>query len=94
MRFVTAKELRARSSAIWRDLAREGQVIVTLNGRPVALVTPTDERSLGQTLSDMARAKALRAMRELQEASVRSGRSKMNAAAIDREIAAARQERS
>ncbi len=93
MRFVTAKELRVQSSAIWRDLAKDGQVVVTLNGRPVAVVTPTDERSLGQTLCDMARTKAMRAMRELQETSVRAGRSKMSQVAIDREIAAARRDR-
>ena len=93
MRFVTAKEFRDRSSALWRELATEGQVVVTLNGRPVAVVTSTDERSLGATLSDMERAKALRAMRELQQQSARSGKSNTTQAVIDREIASTRRER-
>lgn len=93
MRFVTAKEFRAQSSALWQELAAEGQVVVTLNGRPVAVVTSTDERSLEATLTDMGRATALRAMRELQQQSIRSGKSKMSQDAVGREIAAARRER-
>ncbi len=93
MKFVSARDLRSKSAAVWQALDREGELVVTRNGKPIAIMSPTDESQFEESLRDLRQARALRAVRELQEASVESGRSEMSQREIEAEITAARKER-
>lgn len=73
MKFVTVRCLRDHSAWVWKELEQEGELVVTSNGRPVAIVMPTNERDLKQSLRDLRQARALRAVRQVQGAARAAG---------------------
>lgn len=91
MRFVTVRELRASSAEIWRRLSDEGELVVTSNGKPVAILSATSEDRLEQSLAHLRRARALAAVERMQRESL--GRSAIGPDEVIREIEAARSER-
>jgi PHD/YefM family antitoxin component YafN of YafNO toxin-antitoxin module len=93
MEFVPIRDLCASPRKITTQLKRDGRVVITNNGRPTAIMIDVDAANFEETLADLKRLRAKRAMRELQTASVKSGLSKMTMAEIDEEIQAARTER-
>jgi prevent-host-death family protein len=93
MRFVTVRELRSKSAEVWRRLSHEGELVVTSNGRPIAILMPTDDRTLEDSLKQVRAAQAARAMALLQRGSTRRGTDRLSLAAINAEISAARRER-
>ena len=93
MRFVTVRELRAGTAQLWAELPEEGEVVVTNNGRPVAILTPVDEAGLEAALSSIRRARAGAALDRIQRASLARGGDKISDAEIEAEIAAVRASR-
>jgi antitoxin (DNA-binding transcriptional repressor) of toxin-antitoxin stability system len=91
MKFIAVRDLRSRSAGVWRDLQKEGELVITSNGKPIAIVSATDEASFEQSLAELRQARALRAARQLQEQSAAA--KAMDMAAIDKEIAAVRRGR-
>ena len=47
MDFVSVRELRSQSAAVWRSLAREKDLVVTSNGKPIAVLSATTASTLG-----------------------------------------------
>ncbi len=93
MRFVSVRDLRSKSAELWRDLPSEGQMVVTNNGRPVAVLAAVDAGSIEQTLASFRRNRALVAVQTQQLGSVASGRDRITAEEIDAEIQAVRRRR-
>ena len=93
MRFVSVRELRIKSAEVWRKLGRERELVLTSNGKPIAIVSATDEESFEQSLAEIRQARALRAVKQLQEGSTAAGRDKLSAKHIESEVAAARKGR-
>ncbi|MBI3921372.1 MAG: type II toxin-antitoxin system Phd/YefM family antitoxin [Armatimonadetes bacterium] len=58
MRFVTVRELHGRSAEVWVKLSEEKDLIVTSNGKPIALMSAVSEDSLEGSLAAMRRARA------------------------------------
>lgn len=85
------RELRGRFGSIWDDLRREGELVITSNGKPIAILSPTEDDQVEDSLQAIRRARASMAVSRLQQRSVQTGRSKMSADGIQDEIAAARQ---
>ena len=77
MKFVTVRDFRNSPSAIWKKLTTERELIITNNGKPIALLTPLDDETLEDTISAVRRAKAINAMKRMQEISVSLGNNKM-----------------
>ena len=50
MKFVTVRDLRGRSAEVWRELAVEHEMVVTSNGKPIAILTSTSEETFEQSL--------------------------------------------
>ena len=73
MRFVSVRDLRGKSAAIWRDLPDERELIITSNGRPVAILAAVDESNLEESLSAFRQARAVDAVARLQQRSVVAG---------------------
>ena len=94
MRFVSVRELRGKSAAIWKALAVENDMVVTSNGKPVALLSATSEDTLEESLVALRRARALAAVTAMQQASVKAGADRLSLKEINAEIAAVRQGRS
>ena len=77
MKFVTARDFKRSSPSMWRKLVSERELIITNNGKPIALLTPLNDETLEDTVSAVRRAKAINAMKRMQEISVSLGNDKM-----------------
>ena len=86
MRFVSVRDLRAKSAEVWRDLEREREIVITSNGRPVAVLAAVDEATLESSLRAFRRGRAIDALGALQRGSVDGGRDALGNAEIDGEI--------
>ena len=93
MKFITVRDLRGRSAEVWRQLAEEHELVVTSNGKPIAILTSTNEDTFEQSTREARRARALRAVGTLQQQSVKKGRERLTDEDIDAEIAEARSAR-
>ena len=93
MRFISVRDLRGRSGEVWGELDRERELVITSNGKPIAILTATDERHFEESLRDLRQARAMRAVKEIQEESIAAGRDKMSEEDIEAEIAAVRKGR-
>ena len=91
MKFCTAQELKTLSQILLDDLAAGEEVVVTKNGRPVALMIDVEEGRLDETLLAVRRAKAAGGFRALRQQA--AGEGFFTPAEIDDEIAAVRRAR-
>ena len=93
MKFVTVRDLRLRPRDLWDKLKAEHEVVLTSNGRPVAVIAGVDEDSFEATVAALRRLRAARAIEHMQRRSVEGGRDRLPQAAVEAEIRAARAER-
>ena len=93
MRFVSVRDLRGRSAEVWRQLSEEHELVITSNGKPIAILTSTDEENLERSIQAIRRARAVNAVSALQQQSVEAGRHKMSRKEVDVEIAETRRAR-
>jgi len=93
MKFVSVRELRGRPGAVWKALAAEKELVLTSNGKPIAILASVGEDSFEQALGELRRARALQAVSRLQrKALVRFPRG-LSPAQVGKEVAAARKHR-
>jgi prevent-host-death family protein len=93
MRFVTVRELRSQSADVWRRLADEPEMVITSNGRPVAILSAVSAEGLEDSLAALRQARAIAAVEAMQRRSVAAGKQRMTPAAVRAEIAAVREGR-
>jgi antitoxin (DNA-binding transcriptional repressor) of toxin-antitoxin stability system len=93
MKFVTVRDFRTSSANIWKALPQEQEMVITNNGKPIALLTPLSDRNLEETLSVIRRAKAINAVKLIQQESIKNGTEKMTLEEINCEIEMSRKER-
>lgn len=93
MRFLSVRDLRGHSARVWRELPREKEMVVTSNGRPVAVLTAVEEGTVEESLAAWRRVRAMQAIADIQQQSMRKGTDRFSLDDIDGEIRKARQER-
>lgn len=93
MRFVTVRDLRGRPGEIWRELAESGELVITSNGKPIAILTATSEDRLEKSLAAIRGATAVRAVAELQKRAIKMGANRLTSPQIEAEIKASRRGR-
>jgi prevent-host-death family protein len=93
MHFVTARELRNKSAGLWKELASENEIVVTVNGRPTALLTAISENNFEQIIRALRQARAQLAVAEIQQASIKHGTARLSQKEIDQEIQSSRRNR-
>jgi len=93
MKFVSIRELRISPVKIWRQLNDEEDIVVTSNGKPIAVLNPIYNNNLESTLDIIKRARALKAMEEIQLQSVKKGLDKLPDQKINEIIEKVRTER-
>ncbi len=91
-KLISVRQLKLTPGRVWDELGEE-EVVVTSNGRPVALLTRVDQDSLGRELEVRRRARALVALDEIQRASLQHGADRLTDEEIDEEIRAVRRRR-
>ncbi|HDZ00232.1 MAG TPA: type II toxin-antitoxin system prevent-host-death family antitoxin [Nitrospirae bacterium] len=90
MKFITVRELKQKTSEIWK-LVRNGQeMIITSNGRPVALLTKVSEDTFEEDLDIHKRARALKALDRIHRESLDKETDRITHDEIESEIKAAR----
>lgn len=94
MRFVTVRDLRLRSGEVWRQLQQEGEVVVTSNGKPVAVLSDIEENNLEEYLRALRRVRATIVVNKIQARSQQQGLDKISEAETEAEIKAVRRGRS
>jgi prevent-host-death family protein len=93
MRFITVRDLRTTPAEVWKALPEEQEIVITNNGKPIALLTPLTDTDLEDTLASVRRARAINAVKKMQATAVAQGLSGMSMEEIDREIQASRKSR-
>lgn len=93
MHFVSIRELRANSAEIQKRLLSLGDMVITSNGKPVAILSPTSEEGLEDSLASLRRARAASALASMHKHALDRGLNKMSLKEINAEIAAARKKR-
>lgn len=93
MRFVTVRDLRGHSAQVWHDLEAARELVVTSNGKPVAILSAVSGETLETSLSALRRARAMAAVASLQQESAERGTDRLPPSVIDKEIVAVRKKR-
>jgi len=86
-------DLKTKSSQVWNELPDQKEMVVTSNGRPIALLSSINENNLEQVLTAFRRARATDALAALQYDSVQQGADAISMDEINAEIKAARSRR-
>ena len=93
MKFLSVRDLKTKSSQVWKELAGQKEMIVTSNGRPIALLSSINENNLEQVLTAFRRARATNAVASIQFESTQKGTDKISMDEINAEIGAVRSKR-
>ena len=93
MKFVSIRDLRGKSAEVWKTLSGEREMIITSNGRPIAILAAVNESNLEESLSAFRQARAVGAVASLQRRSVEQGTDNISMDEIDAEIKAVRKRR-
>jgi len=92
MRFISVRDLNTKPKEIWSKIKDE-EVVITSNGKPIALLSGVTEENLEKTVRAIRRSRALIALEEMQKRSIESGLDKLTDSQIESEIRAARKSR-
>jgi len=93
MKFLSVRDLRGKSAKIWKELPEEREMVITSNGRPIAILAAVNEANLEESLSAFRKARAVEAVASLQRRSVEQGADRITLDEIDAEIKAVRSQR-
>jgi len=93
MKFLSVRDLRGKSAQVWKELLEEREMVVTSNGRPIAILAAITEANLEESLSAFRQARAVEAVVSLQRRSIQQGTSKISMDEINEEIKAVRKNR-
>jgi len=93
MKFLSVRDLRSKSAEVWKGLTAEREMVVTSNGRPIAILSAVTEENLEETLSAIRRSRVVAAVSEIQRQSVQRGKDALTPEEIDAEIADVRRAR-
>ena len=94
MKFITVRDIRTSPARIWKQLPEAQEMVITNNGKPIALLTPLSDETLEETLSAVRRARAVNAVHQMRRLARERGLDEMNEDDVQAEIDAARHERS
>jgi len=93
MKFISVRDLRGKSAQVLKELPQEREMVITSNGRPIAILAAISESNLEESLSAFRQARAVEAVASLQRRSVEMGNDKITMDEIDAEIEAVRKKR-
>jgi len=90
MRFISARDFRANTGKIWKELDNENELVVTLSGKPFAILSKTSDQTLEENLKAIRRAKAMVSVSAMQLKSMQLGNDKMSLDEINKIIKSTR----
>lgn len=93
MKFLSVRDLRGKSAEVWKELPNEREMIITSNGRPIAILAAISEANLEESLAAFRQARAVEAVATIQRRSADLGTDKITMDEIDAEIKSVRKKR-
>ena len=93
MDFVSVRQLRTESAAVWEALAAAKDLVITSNGKPVAVLSATTATTLEASLAALRQARAQLAVVAMQRSAKDAGADQFTLDDINAEIEAARRQR-
>lgn len=93
MEFISIRDLRSRSAEVWNSLTEKQDLIVTSNGKPVAVLSAAAASTLDATLNALRQARAQLAVVEMQRRAREAGLDQWSLEQVNAEIKAVRRER-
>jgi antitoxin (DNA-binding transcriptional repressor) of toxin-antitoxin stability system len=93
MKFISIRELKSKSAQVWKDLPIHKEMILTSNGRPIAMLSSIDENNLEEVLTAFRIARATNAVASIQYASTEKRTDRMTMDEIESEIRKTRSKR-
>ncbi len=93
MKFVTVRDLRGKTSELWKELEQERELVVTSNGKPIAILSATNEESFEECLWTLRRSRAGEALASLQRDAAERGLNEQTPEEVDTEIQQSRVKR-
>lgn len=94
MKFVSVRDFRIRPGDVWKQLKIYKDIVITSNGKPIAIINPVDDENLENSIAALRRARALLALEEIQKKAELKALDKLTEEEIEEEIKSARSERS
>lgn len=91
MNFYSSRDLRSTPKAMWDQLAEDGEIVITNNGRPAALMINLQDGDFEEMVRAVRQARALMAFNALRAQAARQGY--FSEAEIEAEIKAVRAEK-
>ncbi len=88
MNFYSVRDLRTTPKSVWENLSADGEVVITNNGKPTALMLDITDGSFEETLKAVRQARAMIAFNSMRAKAAERGY--MSDEEIEAEIAAAR----
>ena len=93
MNFCSVRDLNTSPKEIWQKLAAEGEIVITNNGKPAALMLSVDGSDLEETVAAVRQAMAMRSVNRMRLISRQRGNDLMSVEDIRKEIKAERKGR-
>lgn len=93
MSTISVSDLKRKPVKQWLKSAGKGELVITSNGQPVALLLGTAGSSVESTRALVRSVRALQAQTALQQTAGTNGTASLSSSDIDAEIAAARRAR-
>lgn len=92
MKFLSTRDLRNRPGYV-RELAQKDDLVLTVNGKPIALLLGLEDDDLEETARVVRQARAQRTLSRMRRQAAMRGLEKMPPAAIEAQIRAVRAKR-
>ena len=73
MQFASARDLRNRPGHIWKELKKNEEIVITSNGKPVALMISVNEDNLEDELKARRQAKVQISIAKMQKSAKKKG---------------------
>ncbi|MBM3493751.1 MAG: type II toxin-antitoxin system prevent-host-death family antitoxin [Armatimonadetes bacterium] len=93
MCYVSIRDMRIKPGEVWQRLRREGELVVTNNGRPVAVLASVDDDP-EEVLRSFRAVRAHASLSRVRDAAARAGVSRLSVQEIADEVKAVRAARS
>lgn len=93
MKFVSVRDFRIRPGDIWKQLKIDKDIVITSNGKPIAILNPVEAENLESSIAVLRRARALLALEEIQKEAALKRIDELTEEEIEEEIKSSRSER-
>ena len=90
MKLVTIRDFRSKSRQIQNDLPKYHEMVITSNGKPIAIMSAVTEADFEESLKAIRATRAASAISAIQTVSVRSGKNELSLKDINKEISSSR----